>query len=124
MQHANLQPLLANHVPVQANHGPPQTQTTEQRIDQLIIAIDNGVDTIDQHQEKSRLTGKNAACSAIFGKLGNLGGAVVQALPNFDTWGQVSEAEMGELFKVMCLGIDLPFSEGDLPGFRGRPRIL
>ena len=36
----------------------------------------------------------------------------------------LSEAEMGELFKVMCLGIDLPFSEGDLPGFRGRPRIL
>ena len=36
----------------------------------------------------------------------------------------LSEAEMGELFKVMCLGIDLPFSEGDLPGFRGRPRAL
>lgn len=108
MQHANLQPLLANHVPVQANHGPPQTQTTEQRIDQLIIAIDNGVDTIDQHQEKSRLTGQNAACSAIFGKLGNLGGAVVQALPNFDTWGQVSEAEQAiisqSLFGENALG--------------------
>ena len=36
----------------------------------------------------------------------------------------LSEAEMGELFKVICLGMDLPFSEGDLPGFRGRPRIL
>ncbi len=36
----------------------------------------------------------------------------------------LSEAEMGELFKVMCLGINLPFSEGDLPGFRGRPRAL
>ena len=36
----------------------------------------------------------------------------------------LSEAEMGELFKVMCLGMDLPFTEGELPGFRGRPRAL
>ena len=36
----------------------------------------------------------------------------------------LSEAEMGELFKVMCLGKNLEFSEGELPGFRGRPRAL
>jgi SAM-dependent MidA family methyltransferase len=36
----------------------------------------------------------------------------------------LSEAEMGELFKVMCLGKNLPFTEGDLPGFQGRPRLL
>lgn len=36
----------------------------------------------------------------------------------------LSEAEMGELFKVMCLGMNLSFSEGDLPGFRARPRAL
>jgi SAM-dependent MidA family methyltransferase len=36
----------------------------------------------------------------------------------------LSEAEMGELFKVMCFGKELPFEEGDLPGFRSRPRSL
>ena len=36
----------------------------------------------------------------------------------------LSEAEMGELFKVMCFGKGLPFEEGDLPGFRSRPRSL
>jgi SAM-dependent MidA family methyltransferase len=36
----------------------------------------------------------------------------------------LSEAEMGELFKVMCFGKNLPFEEGDLPGFRSRPRSL
>lgn len=36
----------------------------------------------------------------------------------------LSEAEMGELFKVMCFGKQLPFEEGDLPGFRSRPRSL
>ena len=36
----------------------------------------------------------------------------------------LSEAEMGELFKVICFGKDLPFEEGDLPGFRSRPRSL
>jgi len=36
----------------------------------------------------------------------------------------LSEAEMGELFKVMCFGKALPFEEGDLPGFRSRPRSL
>lgn len=36
----------------------------------------------------------------------------------------LSEAEMGELFKVMLLGKGLDFSEGELPGFRGRPRAL
>jgi SAM-dependent MidA family methyltransferase len=36
----------------------------------------------------------------------------------------LSEAEMGELFKVMCLGKNLGFGEGELPGFRGRPRAL
>ena len=36
----------------------------------------------------------------------------------------LSEAEMGELFKVMLLGKGLDFSEGELPGFRGRPRSL
>jgi SAM-dependent MidA family methyltransferase len=36
----------------------------------------------------------------------------------------LSEAEMGELFKVMCFGKGLPFEEGDLPGFRSRPRPL
>jgi SAM-dependent MidA family methyltransferase len=36
----------------------------------------------------------------------------------------LSEAEMGELFKVMCFGKQLPFEEGDLPGFRLRPRSL
>ncbi len=36
----------------------------------------------------------------------------------------LSEAEMGELFKVMCLGKDIPFQEGELPGFRSRPRGL
>ena len=36
----------------------------------------------------------------------------------------LSEAEMGELFKVMCLGKDMPFQEGELPGFRSRPRAL
>jgi SAM-dependent MidA family methyltransferase len=36
----------------------------------------------------------------------------------------LSEAEMGELFKVMCLGKNMPFQEGELPGFRSRPRAL
>jgi SAM-dependent MidA family methyltransferase len=36
----------------------------------------------------------------------------------------LSEAEMGELFKVMCFGKELPFEEGDLPGFRLRLRSL
>jgi SAM-dependent MidA family methyltransferase len=36
----------------------------------------------------------------------------------------LSESEMGELFKVMCFGKQLPFEEGDLPGFRSRPRSL
>jgi SAM-dependent MidA family methyltransferase len=36
----------------------------------------------------------------------------------------LSEAEMGELFKVMCFGKGIPFEEGDLPGFRSRPRPL
>jgi len=36
----------------------------------------------------------------------------------------LSEAEMGELFKVMCFGKQLPFEEGDLPGFRSRLRSL
>jgi SAM-dependent MidA family methyltransferase len=36
----------------------------------------------------------------------------------------LSEAEMGELFKVMGFGKGLPFEEGDLPGFRSRPRSL
>jgi SAM-dependent MidA family methyltransferase len=36
----------------------------------------------------------------------------------------LSEAEMGELFKALCLGKDMPFSEGDLPGFRSKPRAL
>lgn len=36
----------------------------------------------------------------------------------------LSEAEMGELFKVLCLGKSLSFEEGELPGFRGRPRSL
>jgi SAM-dependent MidA family methyltransferase len=36
----------------------------------------------------------------------------------------LSEAEMGELFKVICFGKALPFEEGDLPGFRSRPRSL
>jgi SAM-dependent MidA family methyltransferase len=36
----------------------------------------------------------------------------------------LSEAEMGELFKVMCFGKGLHFEEGDLPGFRSRPRSL
>jgi len=36
----------------------------------------------------------------------------------------LSEAEMGELFKVMCFGKGVPFEEGDLPGFRSRPRSL
>lgn len=36
----------------------------------------------------------------------------------------LSEAEMGELFKVMCLGKNLELNEGELPGFRGRPRAL
>jgi SAM-dependent MidA family methyltransferase len=36
----------------------------------------------------------------------------------------LSEAEMGELFKVICFGKKLPFQEGDLPGFRSRPRSL
>jgi SAM-dependent MidA family methyltransferase len=36
----------------------------------------------------------------------------------------LSEAEMGELFKVICFGKGVPFEEGDLPGFRSRPRSL
>ena len=36
----------------------------------------------------------------------------------------LSEAEMGELFKVICLGKNMEFGEGELPGFRGRPRAL
>jgi SAM-dependent MidA family methyltransferase len=36
----------------------------------------------------------------------------------------LSEAEMGELFKALCLGKNMPFSEGDLPGFRSKPRAL
>ena len=36
----------------------------------------------------------------------------------------LSEAEMGELFKVLCLGKKLNISEGELPGFRSRPRAL
>ncbi|MEY4699802.1 MAG: hypothetical protein RIR85_1222 [Pseudomonadota bacterium] len=36
----------------------------------------------------------------------------------------LSEAEMGELFKALCLGKDMPFSEGDLPGFQSKPRAL
>jgi SAM-dependent MidA family methyltransferase len=36
----------------------------------------------------------------------------------------LSEAEMGELFKVLCLTKKMDFSEGELPGFRSRPRPL
>jgi SAM-dependent MidA family methyltransferase len=36
----------------------------------------------------------------------------------------LSEAEMGELFKVLALGKNLKLSEGELPGFRARPRAL
>ncbi len=36
----------------------------------------------------------------------------------------LSEAEMGELFKVLCLGKNLKLSEGELPGFRARSRSL
>jgi SAM-dependent MidA family methyltransferase len=36
----------------------------------------------------------------------------------------LSEAEMGELFKALCLGKNIDFSEGELPGFRSRPRAL
>ncbi len=36
----------------------------------------------------------------------------------------LSEAEMGELFKALCLGKGMPFSEGDLPGFQSKPRAL
>ena len=36
----------------------------------------------------------------------------------------LSEAEMGELFKVLCLGKDIEFLEGELPGFRSKPRAL
>jgi SAM-dependent MidA family methyltransferase len=36
----------------------------------------------------------------------------------------LSEAEMGELFKVLCLAKKMDFSEGELPGFRSRPRPL
>ena len=36
----------------------------------------------------------------------------------------LSEAEMGELFKVLCLGKNIQFAEGDLPGFRSKPRAL
>jgi SAM-dependent MidA family methyltransferase len=36
----------------------------------------------------------------------------------------LSEAEMGELFKVICLGKNVEFSEGELPGFTGKLRAL
>lgn len=36
----------------------------------------------------------------------------------------LSEAEMGELFKVLCLGKNIDFSEGELPGFTGKLRAL
>ena len=36
----------------------------------------------------------------------------------------LSEAEMGELFKVLCLTKKMSISEGELPGFRSRPRPL
>ena len=36
----------------------------------------------------------------------------------------LSEAEMGELFKVLCLTKKMGISEGELPGFRSRPRPL
>jgi len=36
----------------------------------------------------------------------------------------LSEAEMGELFKVLCLGKNIQFAEGELPGFRSKPRAL
>ncbi|MFM8152622.1 MAG: SAM-dependent methyltransferase, partial [Polynucleobacter victoriensis] len=36
----------------------------------------------------------------------------------------LSEAEMGELFKVLCVSKKMNISEGELPGFRSRPRPL
>ena len=36
----------------------------------------------------------------------------------------LSEAEMGELFKVLCLGKNIQFAEGELPGFRSKLRAL
>ena len=36
----------------------------------------------------------------------------------------LSEAEMGELFKVICLGKNIEFSEGELPGFTRKLRAL
>jgi SAM-dependent MidA family methyltransferase len=36
----------------------------------------------------------------------------------------LSEAEMGELFKVLCLGKNIEITEGELPGFRSKPRAL
>jgi SAM-dependent MidA family methyltransferase len=36
----------------------------------------------------------------------------------------LSEAEMGELFKVLCLTKKMSISESELPGFRSRPRAL
>jgi SAM-dependent MidA family methyltransferase len=36
----------------------------------------------------------------------------------------LSEAEMGELFKVICLGKNIGFSEGELPGFTRTLRAL
>ena len=36
----------------------------------------------------------------------------------------LSEAEMGELFKVLCLTKKMSVSDGELPGFRSRPRPL